>query len=283
MRRDLGFDRPYRDAVGGAAYTVSLGGWSPYQESYDLPVLADTRQTYLIATTQRSGSHLLAHAMGRCGAGMPLEYANPFLAELELMRRGCEIDDVERLALLVEIRRRRTTRSGLFGLKAHWHHWEQVIADPTTCALLSPAFVVHLQRRDLLAQAVSLVFARRTGSWISFHEGKAGDGGSFDAPAVAAAVCEIVSEQLAWEKWFKARDITPLRLCFEHVVRDPCGIGTRAARHVGVTPTCPTSTPKEDRTMPRRQRDPVKDEWLAQARERWISPVSPSPQAHCCA
>jgi len=272
----------YRDPVGAAAYAVSVGGWSPYQRMYDLPSPSVVQQTYLIATTQRSGSHLLAHALARCGAGIPLEYVNPFLAELELMERGDKISDPERIALLLEIRQRRTTATGVFGLKAHWHHWEKVITDRTTFEIVNPTTIIHLQRRDLLAQAVSLALARRTGSWISFHTTKAGEVGPFNAQLVAEALEDITREQVAWEAWFEHRKVQPLRLCFEHIVADPQASAMRAARHVGVVSAQARVWTDTGAPLPRRQRDPVKNEWLARARDQWESTDNPSPRAHCC-
>lgn len=272
---------PYADEVGAAAYAVSRDGWSPYAAAYDLDGGREPSRTYLIATTQRSGSHLLAHAMAWAGAAVPLEYANPFLAEIELMRRGRAITAEARRALLEEIRLGRTTSDGLFGLKAHWHHWEAVLSDGEARTLLEPQAVIHVQRRDLLSQAVSLVFSRRTGSWISFDGSRAADPGPYDADAVGAALGLIVDEQRAWEAWFDSAGIAPLRLCFDHIVAEPQHMGLAAASFVderrGVIPAQGMPV-----ALPQPQDDAIKREWLVRARAEFGLPRNPSPKADCC-
>jgi LPS sulfotransferase NodH len=272
---------PYADEVGAAAFSVSRDSWSPYAAAYDLDGGIEPTRTYLIATTQRSGSHLLAHAMARAGAAVPLEYANPFLAEVELMRRGRDITAYARRALLEEIRVRRTTPDGLFGLKAHWHHWEAVLSDVEAHRLLEPQRVIHVQRRDLLRQAVSLVFSRRTGSWISFHEGRGKDPGPFDASAIDEALGLIIHEQRAWEVWFISTGITPLRLCFDHIAADPQRTALAAARYVDEHRAAMPS-PNAPVALPQRQDDAIKREWLARARVEFGFPRGPTPRADCC-
>lgn len=277
-----GRSRPYADEVGAAAYAVSADGWSPYDTVYDLGSPREPRRTYLVATTQRSGSHLLAHSLAHHGAGVPLEYANPFLAEIELMRRGQEVTVDARRALLEEVRSRRTTTDGLFGLKAHWHHWEGVLGDEVRLRLLEPRAVIHVHRRDILSQAVSLAFSRRTGSWISFHARRPLDPGVFDAAAIDDALAVIAHEQHAWEAWFDRAGLSPLRLCFDHIVADPERISVMAAEFLGAGSFTPARA-KVPLALPQRQDDDVKREWLALARLEFGPQEASCPRAACCA
>jgi LPS sulfotransferase NodH len=113
--------------------------WSEYDPRYDLPAYVGTPRTYLIATTQRTGSHMLAHLLGARGdVGVPFEYLNDYRSSLELTRRGIANTESAQLALLQEMGVRRTGSSGWFGIKAHWHTWSAVLSKPMLAARCSP-------------------------------------------------------------------------------------------------------------------------------------------------
>jgi LPS sulfotransferase NodH len=157
----------------------------------------------------------------------------------------------------------------------------EVLSDANTRRLLQPDAVIHVQRQDILRQAVSLAFSRRTGSWISFDGSRAVEPGPYDADAVGSALDLIVDEQLAWEAWFDSAGITPLRLCFDHIVANPERMAISALDFIDEGRS-PMSGGDLRVALPERQDDEMKQEWLACARANFGFPRNPSPTADCC-
>ena len=63
---------------------------------------------------------------------------------------------------------RRTSRNGVFGMKAHFHHFEPALIGARQCSNgWRRSTYVLLHRRDRLAQAVSMVRAMQTNIWTS--------------------------------------------------------------------------------------------------------------------
>lgn len=204
--------------------------WAPftrepfeYDAVYDLPAYQGPTTTYLLATTQRTGSHYLAHLLARTPwGGVPFEYVNRFRVSRELAARGLRPSAAAEVALLREMRSRRTGSSGLFGVKAHWHSWRETMGRPDLRDLVSPSAVVYLARRDRTAQAHSLAVAEQTGVWVDF--GRATTTQVSCAREVLVDAGErIEAECAAWEGFLAGSPGPTLRLCYEDVRDDPHG------------------------------------------------------------
>lgn len=192
-----------------------------YDSVYDLPPYSGPARSYLIATTQRTGSHYLAHLLARTSwGGVPFEYMNPHRVALELRLRGWAITDESERRLLREMQARRTGATGFFGLKAHWHTWQEAAARPLVGDLARPSCIVHLSRRDREAQAASLAIAERSGVWVEFDERPRPPTGCTDA-ARERALRRIESERRAWEAYLATWPGPVLRLVYEDVRDDP--------------------------------------------------------------
>jgi len=59
--------------------------------------------------------------------------------------------------------RHRTSTTGVFGAKAHWPQFQDILADPVLRDMLNVAVVLLTRRRDTETQAVSLAVAESTG------------------------------------------------------------------------------------------------------------------------
>ena len=69
-----------------------------------------------------------------------------------------------------------TSPTGVFGAKAHWPQFQDILADPVLQDMLRVILIVQTQRRDTETQAVSLAVAESTGRWINFEQEQRGLG-----------------------------------------------------------------------------------------------------------
>lgn len=218
-----------------------------YDEVYDLPHYEGVPRTYIMATTQRTGSHFLAHLLARTPwAGVPFEYVNRFRVVRELSVRKLPHTDAHERELLLEMQRRRTGCTGLFGIKAHWHSWHDTLARPGLFGDVPPEAVIYLTRRDRAAQAQSLAIAEQTGTWVSFAV-ESDRTVSCSSEALVDARTRIETECAEWDRYLSETWRGPtLTLCFEDVRDDPWGAVEAVRRFLGA----PAGTALRDLPMP---------------------------------
>jgi LPS sulfotransferase NodH len=122
---------------------------------------------YVLLSLARTGSEWVCAALRRRGIGIPIEY----LTAVDLAQRvGCASPDgkIHVPAYLAQLRAKRTTPNGVFGLKLHPLHLRMVSGDEARRAV---EFLGHfdrilfLRRRDRLLQAISLARALLTGQF----------------------------------------------------------------------------------------------------------------------
>ncbi len=88
---------------------------------------------------------------------------------------------------------------------------------------------IHLTRIDKLAQAISLVKADQTGLWHMAPDGTELErmappqALTYDAAQIKLQLQELTAYDEAWENWFIAEKITPLRVTYEALAADPAG------------------------------------------------------------
>lgn len=247
-------------------------GPHPYPEQFepdmDLPPFAGRPNMYLIASTPRCGSHFLGHALGKTGAyGVPMEYLNPGSFPFWKKRFG-RLDMPGLIETLVPLR---TSPNGRFGLKAHWNQFEPH-ADRS---LFAPhggiERAIFLYRRDLLAQAISLLRAAQTRQYISGSQEQGSEKYMYDR--IIRRAEGLRAQNLAWQAYFRdSFDKPVLTVVYEHLVADQPAEFARIARFFdGEAATVPSAS---ERT--RRQSDTVSGDWrerfLAEMRDehRWI-------------
>lgn len=225
---------------------------------HDLPEYLGKPRTYIIASTPRTGSNLLCGLLGGTGlAGAPLEYFNPghmrsLLERLDsatprerlrrwrhrnakgwtwLGIRGWGEREIRHYLRLVQ--RKRTTPNGVFGIKAHHRQVERVFLENGFAPedfLEAPPYL-YLTRRDQLAQAISWLKARQTWSWQ-----QAGDASQtrFDFDLLRKRLERIHRQEDGWKRYFIEREIEPLRLVYEDMVKDLDGSIRRVLSWIGV-------------------------------------------------
>jgi len=226
---------------------------------HDFPEFAGETRDFVLAGTQRTGSHMLGLAMRDTGAlGCPLEYANNRNVGLWAQRFGTgAVADT-----LAAVKRHRTSPNGVFGIKMHYAHLRNLGGAAALEELFPGARFVLLSRRDVLGQAVSYSRAKQTDVWMNGAEAAAEP--RFDAKQIDAAMRRFLRHTAAWRFLLAKLDVPHLEFAYEDVVRDLPGTVRAIADFLEVDlPARPIAAPTA------RQRDALNDEWRARyLRER---------------
>ena len=89
----------------------------------DFPFFQHPKKTLIIASTGRSGSHMLGHALMKTKSlGCPLEYLNP--SNLPKWNKRFNTNNLE--DTLNKIKHHRTSTNGVFSIKMHYTHLKQI-------------------------------------------------------------------------------------------------------------------------------------------------------------
>ena len=239
-----------------------VSDWDQFGADYDFPDFDGQPNTYVIASTPRSGSHYFGHLLRKTGAlGSPLEYFHP--GHIETWKQKLGVSTLE--DLIACLFRRRTSPNGWFGAKAHWSQFESVLQNERAFQAINFSRYIHIIRRDRLAQAISLVVARQTASWISFHAVRRTP--EYDFGAIQTALSEIDAQSDQWERFFSSRRIDPMIVEYEALLADPEEAVTGVLAHVGHHgPTTGSASSPE----PQRQSSDINVEW----RERYLADLN---------
>jgi LPS sulfotransferase NodH len=207
----------------------TLHEWTPFDPRWDFEPFRGAPRQYLIASTQRSGSYLLGYLLRGTGKlGAPFEYLHPGHAARWHERLGTS-DLRGTLRRLFELR---TSPNGWFGIKAHWDHFE--FGQEHASDLLRVQRFIRIERRDRLAQAVSLALARQTQSWMSI-QARAADP-AYDEHKISHALAILERDYRAWDRWFEAAGVAPLTIYYEELVADPLAVLNNIMREFELDP-----------------------------------------------
>jgi trehalose 2-sulfotransferase len=238
--------------------------------------------SYLVAATERSGSTLLCELLAATGvAGRPEEYFE-VLSATGRARQPREYfpqdADPSILALLPPLQppqsplpherciadalERGTSPNGVFGAKMMWAYLPDFLACGEPEAQLGPLHWVHVERRDTLAQAISLWRAVQTAQWRA-EDRDAEVEPVFHADAIAHLKRRQEAHAAAWRTWFAERGVEPLEIVYEAFAQDPQPTICRVLDHIGVS--------SEGVHVPepplRRQADARSQEWVDRFRD----------------
>jgi trehalose 2-sulfotransferase len=112
--------------------------------------------------------------------------------------------------------------------------------------IFGPTLLIHLQREDVVAQAVSWMKAEQTDIWLKTEEADGLHGGSavlprrepsFDFDVLDGYVKLVQQHNAAWNHWFEAQDVTPLSVRYEDLVADTVGVTHSIILRLGLDPT----------------------------------------------
>jgi trehalose 2-sulfotransferase len=242
--------------------------------------------TYVIASTPRSGSSLLAAGLVATGvAGRPEEYFTPdhIGSYKEDLKLPTNCSWAEYLAKVMAFA---ATENGVRGVKIHWRHVVSLArslgfrGDPGVVleALFPAAVFVNIVRADRRAQAISLFRAEATGEWfrapgssMTAHQwglylarptpGQA----AADLTGVAPTYEQIIgmerslnAEQAAWTNYFTSRRLKVLTVRYEELDANYHREIARVLRFLGADPAHAAGLPKPPLA---RQSDHINEHW----------------------
>ncbi len=243
-------------------------------------------QTYLIASTPRSGSSFLAAGLVATGvAGRPEEYfaAEHMGAYKEDLKLPHDCSWPEYLAKVMACA---ATENGVRGVKVHWRDVVLLAGalgfrdDPgAVLEMLFPTAVfVNIVRADRRAQAISLFRAEATGEWFRSSgppHGARGWGLYLARPAASRTAVDLAgaaptyeqivgiersldAEQAAWTTYFRTRSRTALTVRYEDVDGNYRGEIARVLQFLGADPAHAARAPQPPLE---RQSDHINERW----------------------
>jgi LPS sulfotransferase NodH len=213
---------------------------------------------YIICGTPRTGSTLLCGLLASTkAAGNPDSfYGRKFMpawaAEWRLPARDVMSARDFNIAYLNAAIAVGKGGTGIFGLRLMRENLDELseILDqifpqlPSDRARLEKAFgpilYIHLSREDKLAQAISLVKAEQTGLWHMAPDGTEierlapPEEPHYDFARINREVMELESYDTAWNSWFTAQGIAPLRIGYESLSANPAAALTSICEALGI-------------------------------------------------
>jgi LPS sulfotransferase NodH len=186
--------------------------------------------SYIIASVQRSGTHLLCSILRSTGiAGLPEEHFLSKPGETWEKRWGAP----SRAAYVQNVLRQNTAANGVFGTVVMWSYFERMLEmlqeipeyrDLNGEQLLAAVFCkpkyIWLRRRNQVEQAVSWAMACQTGVWSQKAEKKSQPRAipKFDFKVIDEWCNRIAAHDDGWANYFHENRIKPLILFYEDVV-----------------------------------------------------------------
>jgi LPS sulfotransferase NodH len=186
--------------------------------------------SYIIASVQRSGTHLLCSILRSTGiAGIPEEHFLSKPGETWEKRWGAP----SRVAYLQNVLRQNTAANGVFSVVVMWSYFErmlQMLQEIPTYKNLSGAQLlaavfntpkyIWMRRRNHVEQAVSWAMASQTGIWAQTGEEKLQPRAvpKFDFKVIDEWCNRIAAHDDGWANYFGENQIEPLILFYEDVV-----------------------------------------------------------------
>lgn len=185
--------------------------------------------SYIIASTQRSGTHLLCSILRSTGvAGSPGEF---FLAKPgETWEKRW--NSPSRDAYIERVLQENTGPNGVFGAVVMWSYFERMLEmlkelreykKFTAAELLAELFnrpkYIWLRRKDQVEQAVSWAMACHTGIWAQTVgvTPQTDATPKFDFKIIDEWCNRIAAHEASWANYFRESQIEPLILYYEDV------------------------------------------------------------------
>jgi LPS sulfotransferase NodH len=202
-------------------------------ERLDFNHFGPLQKSYIVASSYRCGSQYLCWRLWQTGRlGAPSEVLNPTSELRVLMNRFKASSPADYIAKLLA---HRASRNGVFGMKAHFHHFEAFLKDyPALLEVLSPLTYIYINRNDKVAQAVSMVKALQTDWWTSRMEEGPTPALRYDREMIAKCMEDIEQQDLTWRQWFDAHDVRPFQVTYDELTADSASVVRNIVELLGV-------------------------------------------------
>lgn len=227
----------------------------------DLQRTAHGTKALVILTEARSGSNWLAAMMNRnSGWGHCDEWLNPAVHKLPRRQRLTAEPLWQHI-----LAKGSSPRTGVFAIKVFTHHlmrFHQAYGFDPLQRLASEreVMLLRLERRDRLAQAVSLEIARQSRAWKSTSGVQAEP--VYDFRRILRAYLKIAGSYAFWDSYCSLRPLPQQMFHYEDLLPDPRPWLKACARFTG---HAARKTPPETRLAV--QRDARNADWTARFRQ----------------
>ncbi len=215
-------------------------------------------KSYLIASSYRCGSSYLCWLLWKTGLlGAPSEVLNPTSELPQFINRFKTSDPSDYISKILE---RRVSRNGVFGVKAHFHHFEAYQKQyPPLLERMAPVTYLFISRPDKVAQAVSMAKALQSNRWHSRMEGGPKPTLRYDREMIANCLDDIEEQDIAWRRWFKAHEVSPFEVSYNDLTKDAAGVVRSIVELLGVENDEP-----DEAHVPavNKQGDETNNEWI---------------------
>lgn len=183
-----------------------------FLEKHDLPE-SEVKKVLIIASNPRCGSHMLGHSLYETGCfGFPLEYVNP--VNLAEWKKRFNVSSVKEV--INELKKRRTSANGVFAIKLHYSHIQELGGFEYAQKLFPDAYYLLLTRRNLLKQAISYAIAKQTGVWIDGQESR-NDNPVYHYEQVESCLKETIKDNASWQYLLSASGCRVIDMDFDRV------------------------------------------------------------------
>ena len=228
--------------------------------------------SYIIASVQRSGTHLLCSILESTGrAGSPKEHFLSKPGETWEKRSGAP----SRLAYVEKVLRENTAANGVFGTVVMWSYFDRMLemlqeisayqslneAQLLAAVFFQPKYI-WMRRRNHVDQAVSWAIACQTGVWTQKAEEKSQPQAipKFDFKVIDEWCNRIATHDKGWENYFRVNKIEPLVLFYEDVVASHRTAAERVLEFLGLpfAPDIEIPPPAVEKQATR-----ISEEWAA--------------------
>lgn len=182
---------------------------------------------YALLMVPRSGSTLLAELLASTGSlGYPLEYFVPDIV------RSLSMAFLDRFTSYADLMLRgMQTPNGIFGIEIEGTRLleeRDFFAEPASWRF------IHLRREDVLAQAISLATAVRSGVWHRFESSQVSRLVLLTREVIISEVNFLLENERIFAQFFEEASVEPLKVSYEDLVEEPATQVARIAAYVGL-------------------------------------------------
>jgi LPS sulfotransferase NodH len=206
----------------------------------------DPSISYIIASVQRSGTHLLCNILRSTGmAGSPEEHFLSKPGETWEKRWGAP----SRAIYVQQVLQQNTGANGVFGTVIMWSYFERMLEvlqeipaykNLSGAQLLAAVFgkpkYIWMRRRNHVEQAISWAIACQTGVWAQKAQEKSQPRAipKFDFKAIDEWCRRVAAHDQGWANYFRENEIEPLVLFYEDVVASHHAAAERVLEFLGL-------------------------------------------------
>ena len=230
-----------------------------FSSDYNFPPYNEAPTCYAIASTPRSGSHMLGHILHSFKQfGYPLEYLHPKNLAKWKSSLGTSTTE-ETISALKKIR---TSPNGLFGGKIHSEHVSKAGGFTELEKLFPRCKYILLTRSRVLDQAVSYEIASQTGVWISGQQSKSTTV-SYDFHRIKKKLLSILRDNSNWRLLFSIFQAPHIEVSYESLLSNRESVLAAIAQFLDVNIS---SIPPAEKTTTQKQGGEINIEWVERFR-----------------